>query len=283
MRTISAMFTITGLIFVSTLFADENQLEWNPIKGDVVWLETADSRMRDTCLTNVFYSLTANGYVMANLSERVTKNEIAWQSVSFPFEGDNRTRFSIDYLTMSVPSFDGIPSGQVALMHIVNTILRSSIPPWYEQYMEGPGNICLVNFRADVSQPLREVFFCRDNVAVHIRSFFGDDCLAFAKLLDGCILASSVEKDVDVPNAIEKRMPEKTLPTVTPKSVTEKNRASTENKTIKLQISTTERETPLKDTTTSSCRWLYVVIGILLIFCVCTTAYLMRKKKQGVK
>ena len=196
MKTKSIAFFLTGIFTAMMSSANTNFLDRNfiEVEGNVVWLNTADSRMRDTCLTNVFHSLTTNSFVMTDPSERVTRHEIECQGVRFPFEGDDRTRFWVDYYAASVPSFDKNPRGQVALMLALNDSPRSMMPPWFRQYTEGPGNICLIFMRADVTKPMNEVLFCRNNVAVRVRSFFGDDCLSFARLLDACILATPAKE-----------------------------------------------------------------------------------------
>lgn len=165
------------------------------VDGSVVLDVTVNRKTRDTCLTNVFHSLTTNGFSLTELYEPKTETEqqsgtalpLQLQVATYRANGSN-VIFEVTYVTSS----DVIKGGQLALMRSTD-LCFTMMPPWFNQYTEGPGNVCLVPRMANVNEPtaIRNVFFCRDNVAVRVRNLHGGDVFAFIKLLDACILASS--------------------------------------------------------------------------------------------
>jgi len=189
----TALF-FTGIFHAITLYVYANPLDRNllepEIEGDVLWFATDEIKMRESCLTNVFHSITTNGFIMTGFTER-KEGDIKTQGAHFRIEGSNVV-FQVGYYA----SPDKITGGQRALMFSMNFYLVSIMPPWFQQYMDGPGNICLIPIRSNLLEPttIRDIFFCRDNVAVRVRNLHGGDILSFIKLLDDCILASSVEE-----------------------------------------------------------------------------------------
>lgn len=183
------------------------------VQGErVTPLHVGDSKLRDTCFTNVFQSLSTIGFAMTGFFERID-GDIKIQSADFLVENSD-VRFEVAYCAAT----DQVVGGKRVLGYVAS--FGSSMgEPWLDQYMEGPGNLCLIPKRTDVAQPktIKNVFFYRDNVAVHVRNLWGGDVLAFTKLLDECILASSAEESKEGKNAIPKPSPAKTqaLPTTT--------------------------------------------------------------------
>ena len=161
-------------------------------------IPSIEVKMRDTCFANVFHSISTNGFIMTNLSgrnvtflsRRMNNDDVFVQGADYHIEGSN-ILFEVGYYTTTKEITNGLDPLEHAT-DLYSTMER----PWFQQYMDGPGNICFLPIMANVNEPttIRDAFFCRDNVAVHVRNSLGGDVLAFIKLLDDCILASSVEE-----------------------------------------------------------------------------------------
>jgi len=194
----NTMFFFAGLLCSGTLCADDNPLNRHPVEGEVVWFPTAENKMRDTCFSNVFHSITTNGFIMKDLTKQMPSllskdmniEDVVVEGADFQIEGGN-ILFEVGYFTTK----DKVDGGGEALAH-ATYLYSTAIPPWFQQWQDGPGNLCLLPRRADINEPTKitNVFFCRDNVAIRVRNFRGGDVLAFAKLLDECILASAIEE-----------------------------------------------------------------------------------------
>ncbi len=185
------------LISGTSLYAESltNQLErWNRfcaivVKGSVEPLATPNRQMRGMCATNVFLPLTAKGYTLSDYSppEEYRTPEVLCQYGEY-LTSNGTIRFSFEYTTSS----DVNIGGQVGLMDLTK-FYCNRMPPYFWQYRDGPGNICLLDtyFTLEKFNELDDVFFCRDNVAVRVRKFDGDgNVLEFARMLDACILAT---------------------------------------------------------------------------------------------
>ena len=195
MKTKATVRFLTGIFIATTLQANANVIDFRPVDAEIVFRPTEESKMRELCLTNVFHSITTNGFVMTGFTER-KEGDLIIQSANYQIE-TNDVVFQMGYYA----SPDKIAGGQRALMFSMNFYLGSMMPPWFQQYMDGPGNICLIPIRSNLLEPttIQDIFFCRDNVAVHVRNLHGGDILAFIKLLDNCILASSIEESEQLP------------------------------------------------------------------------------------
>ena len=186
------MVSIFGL---DLLMASPNFQNWKSIDGNVVWFAKDDAKMRNVHLANVFHPLIPNDYEIKVYYEQKS-NEINIQCADFHIEKSN-VLFRVGYYE----SFDIDTGGQDALEIAMGDYLTSMMPPWFKQYANGSGNICLVPINADVTRPttVQNVLFIRDNVAVRVQNLRGGgDIFTFAKWLDECILSSFMEEDGEV-------------------------------------------------------------------------------------
>ena len=193
MKRKTAVFFLAGVLTANASSEIPFSAEWilrgDLVINDVVLLSTNDVKIRDTCLTNVFHSIQTNGFIITKLSNRTKEGEFEIQGAEFIAE--NNICFEVGYYATT----NKLTGGLAALAR--STFLASStVPPWFYQYMDGPGNVCLLFLMSDATKPqtIRHAFFCRDNVAVTVKNLYGGDIFAFIKLLDACILASSTEE-----------------------------------------------------------------------------------------
>jgi len=194
--------TTACLLTISVTYANAETLadyftEWESlcseeIEGSVI-LPTPDNRyMRNVSLTNVLHSLSTNNY---NLVEYRNHGEyhipfLQLQSADYAIGGNSNVIFAIEYVTSSDKNIGGLVS-----LGYLTRLYSTRAGKLFRQYSEGVGDVCLLDTSANVTSPttIRNAFFCRDNVAVRVRNLHGGDILAFIKLLDACILASSAE------------------------------------------------------------------------------------------
>jgi len=199
----TTLFFIAGLLHACVLCADDNSWDSHFVEGEVVWIPSVENKMRDNGFTNVFHSITTNGFIIKALSKRFepvylqgkNPDNVFVQQADFQVEGGN-ILFNMNYYT-TTNKLDGGRWAMYASTYMYSTMMDS----WFKQYMDGPGNLCLLPKRSDMNAPsaIKNVFFCRDNVAVRVQNYHGGDVLAFVKLLDACILASSTEEPESPP------------------------------------------------------------------------------------
>ena len=202
-----ATVLMVGMMFMGAIYVDAEAPvgeipEWvsfcdEYVAGNVVLNVTVNRETRNTCLTNVFHSLTTNGYSLVELYEPKTETEqqagmalqLQIQVATYRANASN-VLFDVTYVTSS----DVVKGGQLALMRSTD-LCFTMMPPWFYQYTEGPGNVCFVPRMTKVNEPtkIRTVFFCRDNVTVLVKNLHEGDILAFIQLLDACIIASPVD------------------------------------------------------------------------------------------
>ena len=164
------------------------------VQGEIIFNNNANKKIRDSNFTNVFLKLVDSKEF--SMTKWFEKHEEGFVIEGKCFEeNDGKVIFGIGYYAAIDERYDGNNALALAL-----DFPRNRLPPWFEQYKEGPGNVCLIPISADVKQPTRigEIYFVRDNVAVAVRNNFGRDVLAFANFLDECILASSMDSDGEV-------------------------------------------------------------------------------------
>ena len=193
------IFFLVSMFFTGSLNADNNS--WSPdfLKGEVVWKPSLENKIRNTDFTNVFHSVIANGFTMKNLSEKsvallsreLGNEDVFEQKADFQSNNGN-VIFEVEYYTTD----DKVVGGKKALVNSTFYFTTMTFLPKYIQYVVGPGNLCIVEEMTNVSAPtmIKEIFFCRDNVAVKIKNLQSENILTFAQLLDACILASEVEE-----------------------------------------------------------------------------------------
>jgi len=192
------LFFFMGMFYAGALNANDNFWSQDFIEEEIVWVPTTENKMRDICFTNVFQSISTNGFVVKKLTKRMVSllskelnnDEVFEQGAEFQNENGN-VIFEIFYFTTT----NKVDGGRLALVHSTFFYTTMAFPPKYQQYQDGPGNLCLLYEGTDTSDStkIRDIFFCRDNVAVRVENRQGGDVFAFIKLLDACILASSVE------------------------------------------------------------------------------------------
>ncbi|MCL2103489.1 MAG: hypothetical protein FWH21_00305 [Kiritimatiellaeota bacterium] len=193
---LTALSVFSSILYVEAEIPEENLFKWERfceyrVEGNVTLLSTTNRQMRSACFTNVFHSLSTNGFKMVDFVERQVGNnlELQVQGADYIVENSN-IRFEVAYFT----STNKATGGLVRLIGLTSGYSNMS-GKLFQQYTEGSGNVCLLPILANVAEPttIQDAFFCRDNVAVRVRNLHGGDILAFIKLLDACILASSVE------------------------------------------------------------------------------------------
>ena len=283
MKIIMLMFT--SMFCIGSLYADFNDLRIfydSMVQGEVVYYDTINKKLRNSDFTSVFHSLvTSNEFTMTRWFE-MQEDGFIIQGEDFRTE-DAKVIFSIGYYVAIDKKHDGNDALVIALNHPA-----SMLPPWFKQYREGPGNICLIPISADVTQPtaIREVYFVRDNVAVNVRNNFGRDILAFAKFLDECILASSMEEGEKAENATLEAKPDKSQPAI----ANELQKPNTKSETAEVQTLQLQNKPSTDDIAPLAIKggivangrqpslWLSMGIGVFL--CVCAIAYASLKTRK---
>ena len=177
---------------IADYFTEWESLVSEEIDGGVVLPTPANRCMRNVCLTNVFNSLNTNNY---SLREYHNNGEyhiqfLQLQTAAYAVGGNTNVSFAIEYVTSSDKNIGGL----VGLGYLTR-LYSTRAGKLFRQYNEGIGDVCLFDTSANATTPttIRNAFFCRDNVAVRVRNLQGEDILAFIRLLDTCILASSAE------------------------------------------------------------------------------------------
>ena len=247
--------SVVCILFVNVAHGmplEDNFLQWERfcnerIEGDVVLHLATKKYMHGIYVTNVFLPLISNGFNLVNYDapRQWNQPDIYIQSADYVLKGGD-IRFEIGYATSSKKTSDGL----LGLMNLTSYYSTRG-GKIFRQYVEGPGDICLLDTVADITQPttVQNVFFCRNNVAVRVRNLHGGDVLEFAKLLDECILASSVEESANNESAIQETMSE--VPLI-PAIAIETQHLGMENKTIAEQIASLECESIIPPPSASS-------------------------------
>ena len=134
-------FSSASILLASVLNADTGIPEL--LGENFIPIPSIDNKMRDTCFTNVFHSITTNGFIMTKLSGRnvtflskqMNNEDVFVQGADYRIEGGNIS-FEVGYYTTT----NKITGGLEALDHATD-LYSTMEPPWFKQYMEGPGNV----------------------------------------------------------------------------------------------------------------------------------------------
>ena len=181
----SAEKTIDYYLFMWERFCDET------VEGGVLMPTPLNRAMRDSCTTNVFVALITNNYdlVISYPPRDCDIPYLQMQGADYKATGSDAF-FEVSYVT----SLDQNVGGLIGLLY-AQSYYSNRGGKIFMQYQDGPGDVCLIDTNADVTNPttIRDVFFSRDNVAVRVRSRNASNILEFARLLDACILSSPVE------------------------------------------------------------------------------------------
>ena len=186
---------------ISGYLTDWDALCAEEIKGTVVIPVVTNRQMRSINFTNVFHSITTNGYWLVNFDNigKCRNNFLHVQKAEYSLKDKSNIRFLVEYVTTSDKTIGGL----ISLASLTDFYSNRS-GKLFQQYNAGPGDICLVDI-FDITaintnpQTVKTIFFSRDNVAVRVRNLHGGDILAFAKLLDACILASPAPEPAQPP------------------------------------------------------------------------------------
>lgn len=182
---------------LSDYFPEWEILSTEGVEGGVAFTNIIDRQMRNVDFVSVFQSLSTNNYTLIK-NEKFISAYIDFLQVEiaeYKVDDDSELSFIIQYVTSSDKNIGGL-IGLVDLTRFYSN--RNG--KLFQQYADGPGDICLVdtfdiNNIATNPTTVDSLFFSRDNVAVRIRSYNNPhDILAFAKLVDTCILSSSIKE-----------------------------------------------------------------------------------------
>ena len=270
----TTMFLLIVSVFVyNFLKADPNTPDWNPIDGEVVWYATNEGKIRDAQLADIFHSLKIKGFTINGFHER-KDGDIEIQGADLLIE-ETSTLFRVGFYVQS-----DVIEGHKALNYAITHYYTSMMPPWFRQYKEGPGNVCFIPIRSDVSQPktMRTIIFVRDNIAVRVQNMRDGDIISFIKLLDECIITSLKEEDGEV----QEKMSVESQPIVTnkPQEINIQNlvvekKSSLSDDTAPSSVSTEAEKTISLKSFNSI--WLYLGIGVILLF---AFFYFLRMKRK---
>jgi len=163
------------------------------VGSEVVIQTSTNTIVRDGGAINAQKTITSKGYRLKSSSEvKIPRlKNMAEKTFEYaPEAGDQSQRF----LVSMVESENGRDETLNSLAYLMDSS-SNMLGVRFQQYNEGPGDICFVNKGAKPKTDDRGIsmlFFCRDNVAVKIVPFAPkSDILRFARLIDSSIMMTS--------------------------------------------------------------------------------------------
>ena len=283
---IAAFLALINVVYADVPTIEEQFRRWeifcdNLVEGDVSIPVPTNRQMRNTDLTGVFQPLEAHGFRLIDAQPiQEYHKTFQIQVADYSIDGESQRSFILEYVTSSDMNIGGL----VALTYLTEFYSNRS-GKLFQQYKSGLGDVCFidrfsVNTITTNPEAVQNIWFSRDNVAVRIRSYHGYDILTFARLLDECILALSVDKDDEdngIPPADTLSINDNEAQQTNALYTTIKNQTLSLEETAPSSVSTEEEKAiPTKSLNRI---WLYLGIGVLFLLAL---FYFIRKKpKQG--